>query len=68
MATIEKTGIYQDANGDFFQFKAGQDVPDEYAKGLTYSEAWPEPGQPLGAKAAAAPENKKANAPENKGA
>ena len=49
MATIEKTGIYQDANGDFFQFKAGQDVPDEYAKGLTYSEAWPEPGQPLGA-------------------
>lgn len=68
MAAIEKTGIYKDANGDYFQFKAGQELPDAYHKGLTYSEAWPEAGQPLGSKAAAAPANKQANAPENKSA
>ena len=71
MATIEKTGIYRIGEGvgaDYVQLKAGTDVPDDYAAKATYVEAWPEPGQPLGAKATDAPENKKQAAPDNKGA
>ena len=65
---IEKDGIYKDANGDYFQFRAGQELPDDYHEELTYSEAFPEPGQPLGAKATNGGENKRAAAPDNKSA
>ena len=68
MATVEKNGIYKDANGDFFQFKAGQELPDDYVEGLTYSEPFPVPGQPLGSKATNGGETKRAAAPENKSA
>jgi len=68
MATVEKSGIYKDANGDYFQFKAGQEMPDEYVKELEYSEAFPEAGKPLGSKATNGGETKRAAAPENKSA
>jgi hypothetical protein len=68
MKKIEKDGIYKDANGDYFQLRAGQEMADDYYDGLEFSEAFPEPGQPLGTKAANNPDNKKAAAPDNKSA
>ena len=65
---ISKDGIYKDANNDFFQFRAGQELPDDYFDGLEYSEEFPDPGQPLGGKADTNVANKKAAAPDNKSA
>lgn len=71
MKKIEKDGIYRIGDGpgaDYVQLRAGQEVPEDYHNDATWIEAIPEPGQPLGSKAASEPSNKKAAAPENKSA